>query len=59
MYHLALYFDEKTNQKLSFLSEQIKDKLHQSYLEKHHIPFHLSNKEYWNASKSWNGKRFV
>ena len=42
MYHLALYFDEKTNQKLSFLSEQIKEKLHQNYLENHHIPFHLT-----------------
>ncbi len=42
MYHLSLYFDEKTNQKLSFLSKQIEEKLHQNYLEKHHIPFHLT-----------------
>ena len=42
MYHLSLYFDEKTNQKLSFLSKQIEKELHQNYLEKHHIPFHLT-----------------
>ena len=42
MYHFSLYFDEKTNQKLSFLSKQIEKELHQNYLEKHHIPFHLT-----------------
>ena len=55
MYHLALYFDEKTNQKLSFLSEQIKEKLHQNYLEKHHIPFHLTIATY----KEIEEKKFI
>ena len=55
MYHLALYFDEKTNQKLSFLSEQIKDKLHQNYLEEHHIPFHLTIATYKEIAE----KKFI
>ena len=55
MYHLSLYFDEKTNQKLSFLSEQIKEKLHQNYLEKHHIPFHLTIATY----KEIEEKKFI
>lgn len=55
MFHLALYFDEKTNQKLSFLSEQIKDKLHQNYLEEHHIPFHLTIATYKEIAE----KKFI
>ena len=39
MFHLALYFDEKTNQKFSFLNKKVEKELHQNYLENHHIPF--------------------
>ena len=42
MFHLALYFDEKTNQKFSFLNKKVEKELHQNYLENHHIPFHLT-----------------
>ena len=55
MYHLSLYFDEKTNQKLSFLSKQIEKELHQNYLEKHHIPFHLTVATY----KEIKEKKFI
>ena len=59
MYHLALYFDEKTNQKLSFLSEQIKDKLHQNYLEEHHIPFHLTIATYKEIAEKKSSNRQI
>ena len=42
MYHLSLYFDEKTNQKFSSLNKQVEQVLHQNYIEKYHIPFHLT-----------------
>lgn len=37
------------------LSEQIKEKLHQNYLEKHHIPFHLTIATY----KEIEEKKFI
>lgn len=55
MFHLALYFDEKTNQKFSFLNKKVEKELHQNYLENHHIPFHLTIATY----KEIEEKKFI
>ena len=46
MFQLFLMFDENTNQKLSFYTEQVENRLHQNYLRKNHIPFHLTMATY-------------
>ena len=55
MFHLALYFDEKTNQKFSFLNKKVVIELHQNYLENHHIPFHLTIATYKEIAE----KKFI
>ena len=51
----TLYFDEKTNQKFSFLNKKVEKELHQNYLENHHIPFHLTIATY----KEIEEKKFI
>lgn len=46
MFQLSLLFDEVTNQKLSFYAKQVEKQLHQNYLRKNHIPFHLTMATY-------------
>lgn len=55
MYHLSLYFDEETNQRFTFLNEQIEKELHQNYLKKNNIPFHLTVATY----KKIDEKNFI